>query len=242
MELERHLDWDGCWNARDLGGLPIAGGRRIRRGALVRSESLNRLTRDGWSALRAHGVRTLIDLRNPEQAEEEPQFPPSDVSTVQVPLEQGLVDDEEFARWGADGWLGTPLYYQQFIERWPDRCARAVEAVSRAVPGGVLVHCGMGRDRTGLIVMLVLSLLGASPEVIEADHGLTAERLATPIARKHGREDDNPAVARVLAREKRSRSSTILDTLRAVDVEERLRVGGLRDGDLLRLRARMADS
>ena len=44
---DRTLDWDGCFNARDLGGPPVAGGRVTRPGALVRADSLAGLTAAG---------------------------------------------------------------------------------------------------------------------------------------------------------------------------------------------------
>ena len=64
---DRHLEWPSCGNVRDLGGLRTADGGRIRPGALVRADDLERLTTDGWAALEAHGVRTVIDLRNPDE-------------------------------------------------------------------------------------------------------------------------------------------------------------------------------
>ena len=41
--VSRHLEWTGCFNARDLGGLRTADGRLTRRGSVVRSDSLDRL-------------------------------------------------------------------------------------------------------------------------------------------------------------------------------------------------------
>ncbi|WP_425465282.1 tyrosine-protein phosphatase [Nonomuraea diastatica] len=34
----RALAWPGCQNVRDLGGLPVSGGGRIRRGAFIRAD------------------------------------------------------------------------------------------------------------------------------------------------------------------------------------------------------------
>src|SRR4051794_41804862 len=67
MIEDRHLPWDGCANVRDLGGLPAAGGRTVRRGAIVRADALDRLSPEGWAALEAHGVRAVIDLRNDDE-------------------------------------------------------------------------------------------------------------------------------------------------------------------------------
>ena len=70
--LDRQLDWDGCFNVRDMGGLPTISGARTRPGAAVRADSLNKLTDHGWAALLDHGVRTVIDLRNDFERAAEP--------------------------------------------------------------------------------------------------------------------------------------------------------------------------
>ncbi|HEX7299288.1 MAG TPA: tyrosine-protein phosphatase, partial [Solirubrobacteraceae bacterium] len=71
MTRDRRLQWDGCANVRDLGGLRVSGGGETRWGALVRADAVDRLTADGWSALEAHGVRTVIDLRNDDELGED---------------------------------------------------------------------------------------------------------------------------------------------------------------------------
>jgi protein-tyrosine phosphatase len=114
---DRHLDWVGCWNARDLGGIPTEDGRRVRWGAVVRSDSLHRVTDAGWSALQAHGIRTIVDLRDADQRANEPESPPPEIVTVYVPLEEGLDQDPEFSTWASTGWLATPLYYASFLNR-----------------------------------------------------------------------------------------------------------------------------
>jgi hypothetical protein len=55
-----HLDWDGCFNVRDLGGLPTVDGRVTRTGAVVRADALDGLSAAGWTALLDHGVRTVV--------------------------------------------------------------------------------------------------------------------------------------------------------------------------------------
>jgi protein-tyrosine phosphatase len=67
MSETRHVGWDGFFNARDLGGLPVRGGGRTRRGSLIRSADLRFVTRNGWQQARAAGVRTVVDLRNDEE-------------------------------------------------------------------------------------------------------------------------------------------------------------------------------
>ena len=63
----------------------------------------------------------------------------------------------------------------------PDLFAAAVGAIADAPPGAVLVHCAAGKDRTGLVVGLALSAVGAEPEVVAGDYALTESRLAALI-------------------------------------------------------------
>lgn len=241
MNVGRHLDWDGCWNARDLGGIRAADGREIARNAVVRSDHLHLLTPGGWSAVESHGIRTVVDLRSTWEVQADPQRPPTGITTVHVPLEDGLAEDPEFADWMSSGLLATPLYYLPFLRRWPDRCATAVAAVGGAGPGGVVVHCRKGCDRTGMVVMFILAICGVSPEDIVADYELTVQRLQTPLARKLGREDDTIAIQEVLRRNGYpSLRSALLDTLTKVDILTRLRDGGLSDADVVTIHRRMS--
>lgn len=240
--MNRHLSWEGCWNARDLGGLRLEDGGQTRWGAVVRSESLQRVTPEGWSQIHAYGIRTIVDLRNLEQSRSEPQAPPADITTVQVPLEQDLHDHRDFARWASGGLLSTPLYFRHFLSHWPERVAGAVAAVAQARPGGVLVHCGKGCDRTGLVVMVLLELAGVAVDDIVADYELTAERLRSSLAQRLGCEDDNQIVDAVLAREGTSTRAVLLETLASLDVAGVMKDSGLSEGDLSSIRSRIVAS
>ena len=179
----RHLDWDGCLNARDLGGLPAAGGHETRRAAIVRADAPDCLTADGWSAVQAHGIRTIVDLRNDDERTPDLALRPDGLTTLRLPLD-GSEDREFWDRWSSGAQFGTPLYYRAFLDRFPERTARIVAAIAQAPPGGVLVHCVVGRDRTGLVTMLLLALVGVAPDDIAADYALSGERL--PAASSNG--------------------------------------------------------
>jgi protein-tyrosine phosphatase len=167
--MSRHLHWDGCTNVRDLGGLG-----RIRPGALVRADALQHLTAGGWAALDAHGIRTVIDLRNPDEIGEDDAPRPDHLTTVRIPLD-GMEDTEFWSRWTSRPEFGTPHYYGPWLERFPDRASRALAAIARAEPGGVVYHCGVGRDRTGLITMLLLAALEVPADAAAEDYALSPE-------------------------------------------------------------------
>jgi protein tyrosine/serine phosphatase len=235
--MERHLEWEGCFNVRDLGGLPTRDGRLTHGGALVRSDEPSTLTTAGWAALEAHGVRTVLDLRNDDEVGADLAERPPTVQTVRIPLD----DVEDVAFWErtwADELDGTPLYFRPFLEQKPERCAAAVAAIAQAEPGGVLVHCVGGRDRTGLVTLLALALAGAEPNAVAADYGLSNERLP-PFWERRGWADQRPELARILERKQTTARELVVELLESVDVERVLVDAGLREDDVTALRARL---
>jgi protein-tyrosine phosphatase len=238
MRAERHLDWGGCYNARDLGGIPTADGRETRWGAVVRSDCPRDLTEPGWAALRAHGIRTLVDLRDDDERGDGDAPGAAGLTTVHVPLDD--VADTEFWTWCRDEDLdGTPMYYLPFLERdgKRERCVAAVAAVANAEPGGVVVHCGIGRDRTGLVSLLLLALVGVAADDIAADYELSEPRLA-PLRALLGVPESKTA-DHVLASKGTTARSVIRDLLAEVDVEAYLRAGGLGENELAAVRSRL---
>ena len=152
----------GCFNVRDLGGLRTADGRVVRRGALVRADALERLTAAGWRALEAHGVRTVVDLRNADEIGADAAPRPAGLTTVRLALDR--IEDREFwDRWSDGPVFGTPLYYRPHLDRFAHASAAVVAAIAHAAPGGVAYHCAGGRDRTGMITILLLALAGVDP-------------------------------------------------------------------------------
>ncbi len=226
MTKDRRLTWDGCTNVRDLGGLRTIDGRVTRWGAVVRSDHPARLTAAGWSALYEHGIRTIITLATDGNPEEMPDAAPrpSDLVTIRCAVED-LGDTEFVQQWVATDLWCTPLYYRDALKRWPERHAAVIETVARAQPGGVLIHCRRGNDRTGIVTLLLLALVGAAPEEILADYELSPDS-----------ERD-----RLLAREHTTARETILTTLAQLDVERYVRAGGLSQADLTAVRTRLLE-
>ena len=228
MTENRRLTWDGCVNVRDLGGLRTRDGRVTRWGAVVRSDHPARLTAAGWSALYAHGIRTIISLRTHGIMEDVPDAAPrpSDLTTVCVAIEDVTDTNTEFVQqWGMNDLWCTPLYYRDALKCWPERHAAAVSAIARAQPGGVLIHCKRGVDRTGIMTILLLASVGVTPDDIVADYELSLD----------------PEREVLLAREHTSTRDVIYATLDWLDIDAYLREGGLSQDDLAAVRARLLE-
>ena len=224
--MNRILTWEGCNNIRDLGGMNVFSGYQTRWGAVVRSDHPAKLTAKGWSALHEHGIRTVISLRTHGLVEDIPDTAPrpADIETLMVEIED--VTDMEFARkWASSDLWCTPLYYRDALSRWPHRHAAAIQAIAQAKPGGVLFHCKRGHDRTGIIALLLLALVGVSPEDILADYELSID----------------PEREELLAGQHTTTRATILSTLASLDVESYLCEGGLTQTDLNAIRSRFLE-
>lgn len=240
MAVERDLRWEGCFNVRDLGGLATRHGGKTRRGSIVRADDLARLTDNGWAALVEHGIRTVIDLRNDDEVGADAAARPENVDTVRIALDD--VEDRRFWEYVRTNDLdGSPLYFPPFLERKSHRCVAAVKAIAHARPGGVVFHCGRGRDRTGLIAVLVLDLAGVFPHDIVADYELSTERVRLLDAAL-GESDQGREIAEILGRKKTSAEAQILDLLASGEIAEQLRAGGLGPEDVEALSARFVQA
>jgi len=170
----RTLAAEGLVNARDLGGLPTSDGGTTPAGRFFRSESVDRVTTDGWAALRDAGIRTVVDLRAPSEREKDTGVRPDWLTTVVIDHDD--LDDQDFwADFWDNGLVGTPLYYGPHLDRKPDRTVEVLRAMVRAEPGGVLFHCAGGRDRTGIVSLALLSIAGVAADAIVDDYLVTVE-------------------------------------------------------------------
>ena len=241
---------------RDLGGLPVAGGGSIRPGALIRSDSLDRLDPDGLLAFAEHAtsheVSLILDLRSPAEAGrphpfvDDPRYrlvPMIDPRLRGVgPEGRGAGETQRGRDRSTERTLG--MIYSSSLDRNARCIVDGVIAIADAPPGGVVVHCAVGKDRTGMIVALILSALGVPDEDIAQDYELSAECL---------RQEFDEVIASLDAWERArivermsSRRETILEMLAHArahygSAEGYLLAHGLGSDRLRRLRDRMVD-
>jgi protein tyrosine/serine phosphatase len=238
----RALAWDACLNVRDLGGLTTASGRRVRRGALIRSDQLCRLSDRGRADFLAHGIRTVIDLRTPAEVEKDPDplWHEHGVDYVLVPQQDGQL-------WQDPDWIARTRSERDAmaIDRRAEHIAEMARAVANALPGGVLIHCLAGKDRTGIAVALLLGLVGVDEAQIAADYALSEAALAGERAAALAAAADDEARVRI-ERGYESSAETMLATLahlrtRHAGAEAYLLRAGLSGADIERIRERLLD-
>ena len=168
----RHLPLEGTRNVRDVGGYPAAGGRWTRWRTLLRSDELTSIPRDAQAELVALGVRQVIDLRWPDEADRAPNvFRRSGrVRYTNIPL---LADDPT-PHAGLAG-----MYRHVFDARGP-QLAEIARILLRDDGLPAIIGCAAGKDRTGVAIALLLDLVGVPAEVIVEDYALTAGYFARP--------------------------------------------------------------
>jgi protein-tyrosine phosphatase len=181
--MERNLSWDACYNVRDLGGLPTPDGGETLWRSIIRADDLGRLTDAGKKKMLAYGVRTVIDLRSPQETTEKPSVSVdsggSALTYLNIPLDRRrphVMPLVQQAKTRAE-------VYCLILDHYPDAVVEILRAIASAEPGGVVVQCQSGKDRTGMIVALLLSLVRVPREAIVADYEESQERLR-PIFEK----------------------------------------------------------
>ena len=240
-EWTRRLAWEGCLNARDLGGYPTAGGGETRWGAVVRSDSLAALTEAGRAALADYGVRAIVDLRLPAELADYPNpfAEPGDhgIAYANVSfIDPAAAPPDEVSSLAED--------YLRMLDRFRGQVAEAMAAIADAPDGAVLIHCAAGKDRTGLISALLLGLVGVPSETIAADYALTAEYLRPRdeewLEHGPGERAEREAIAARFA----PTAEVMLEVLRGLTeryggVEQYLTEAGIGPAQLARLRDRL---
>ncbi len=167
----------GATNFRSLGGLPAAGGRRIRPHALMRADRLIGLYERDWSALARAGLATICDLRSDAERAEHPNRLPQGLAVHELncrvnndlradPTLGRLMLDDPSAR-------GAERVMIEIYRRFPGYMGGTLTAVvERLLAGGapMLVHCSAGKDRTGFVVAMLLHALEVPEPLIREDY------------------------------------------------------------------------
>jgi len=228
---------DGLTGFRDVGGMSAAGGV-IREGRLFRSGHLAGLDEEGADALRTR-IRRILDLRADDEAAEDVTALEG-VAITRLPLYLGSTRSfflEDYS-------LGE--IYAHLLSGSSAQLVAAARMIAAGEP--TLVHCTAGKDRTGVVIALVLSAVGADRDAVVSDYALTSQL----IPAEHRRATSERLAAKypksqhawMLATE--SPAEVMRATLAALDAEwgsaaEYLLAHGFTIEELAALRAALVD-
>ncbi|WP_219462485.1 tyrosine-protein phosphatase [Nonomuraea rhizosphaerae] len=184
----RHIEFLNIHNFRDVGGYATRDGKVVRWQRLYRADSLGWLAGEDLATFQALKVRTVIDLRHPFEVERAGRVPETaGLDYHNLPIEGRRWDVTAY-----DDRLGVSRYladrYLEVTEDGVENLRTAVQTISRTDSAPVVIHCAAGKDRTGLLTAIVLSLVGVADQDIIDDYaltGLATERFIASWQRRH---------------------------------------------------------
>lgn len=177
----RWVPLDGAFNFRDLGGYRTRDGGALRWGSVFRSDALQHLSAGDLRSVEALGVDRIIDLRSPEEIAavgrgELALHPVEYVTASIIPSAGGEAV-------GAPEGDDIAERYLWYLDVGRDAFVEAFEVLAEPGRGAVVFHCAAGKDRTGVLAALLLSLLDVSEDDIVADYALTNRALPSILGR-----------------------------------------------------------
>jgi hypothetical protein len=245
-EPQRWLELEGLDNVRDVGGLPLDGGGTTRFGELLRSANLQHVTPDDVAHLvEVFGLRTVIDLRTAREIDRHGPTAVAAAGVETVALSFIPEDGSALPETGDDTDPLLRSYLGYLVDR-TENVVTAVRLLGAPDAGPTLVHCAAGKDRTGVLVALVLDAVGVEREAVIADYALSARQVEAMFRR--WTTADGVEMPADLAPHL-PRPEVIATVLRRLDEEHGrdgrdgaagwLRANGLDDASLERLRERL---
>lgn len=170
-------------NTREFGGYPTIDGRVIKHNMLIRSGQLSKAADEDIKILtEKYNLKTVIDLRIDAEIKEKPDNLTPDINYVRVPLLDktylGITRDE----YSLKSWFNLfedktrrpeDIFFDMYeMLVFGERSRKLIPEVFSIFSGNneaVLWHCSAGKDRVGIVSMLILLALGVKEEVIVED-------------------------------------------------------------------------
>lgn len=171
----RRLLTERVHNMRELGGYATTGGSLTQWRRFIRSDAPLSMTADDAAYLRDYGVRTVIDLRTPDEAAWQPcilqNAPGFEYANI------SFTDD--FTYLGAADYC--PRDHLVPVIKGSHRAGEVLSNMARS-DGAVLFFCYAGKDRTGMIAALLLLTAGVPVEDVTADYQVTYTYIRSKLA------------------------------------------------------------
>lgn len=235
----RLLSFPALLNARDLGGYPTIDGGQTRWRSLLRSDDLAQLTPNGVRALADYGVRTVLDLRWAEEIELNPS--PIAAHAAQI----RYVHVSLLAR-TPDEWRGLSnscekeMWKCAVLERVRPQMKDVLKVIAAAGQEPLLFHCVAGKDRTGIIAALMLTLADVRPEDIASDYAESTQMLSDAYLERYRDADPQDILESVRCPEE-GVHNMLAYLAEQGGIRGYLRAIGLNEMEIARLRARLRD-
>jgi protein-tyrosine phosphatase len=174
-KIMENIRLEGINNIRDLGTTVVNEGR-IKKHKILRSPCLDELTqRDVNTLVNKYNLTTIIDLRTDWEAQYNPDVDIFGINYIHIPIfnksAPGITheNDNGETEYSVD-------FAQMYAQMLQGDCLENVSEIIRTIINlkredyAVLIHCSEGKDRTGLIIAILLLILGADKETVIDDY------------------------------------------------------------------------
>jgi protein-tyrosine phosphatase len=236
---ERLLTFPALLNARDLGGYPTVDGGQTRWRSLLRSDDLAQLTPLGVQALAEFGVQTVLDLRWAEEIALNPS--PIGAQAPQIRYIHSSLLASTPAQWRElSRSCEKELWKCVVLDKVRPQLATVLKVIASAPAGPLLFHCVAGKDRTGIIAALLLTLAEVKPAAIAADYAESTQMLGDAYLKRYKDADPQDVLENVRCPEE-GVHNMLAYLERAGGIRDYLGKIGLNELEIARLRARLRD-
>ena len=175
IDRERRIAFAGITNFRDLGGYPTADGGFTRWGLVYRADALHKLTDEDLRSFEELGVRAIYDLRGDIERSEFPNR----LASVHAPIVGRPLGTPPLGAQSsittADGEAILRDMYVGILEHSAGRIGAILRGLAAPDSVPAVFHCHGGKDRTGVVAVVLLLALGVDPDVVLDDYVLTSE-------------------------------------------------------------------
>jgi protein tyrosine/serine phosphatase len=170
---ERGVAFTNVFNFRDLGGYRTADGHHVRWHRLFRSDDLTNLDGADTQRFARLGIRTVVDLRHPEEIDVIGRIPPlPGFAYHHAHLVHPAWPERTFAD-TAERAEFVRERYREILDEAATGVGQTLRLIADAEAAPLVFHCRAGKDRTGVISAVTLSLLGVPDEDIADDYQLS---------------------------------------------------------------------
>ena len=193
LYLSHYIKLKSIKNIRDIGGFITEDGKQIKKGKIFRSGALNNMSKQDADHLKQLGIDTIIDLRTENEINKNPDINIDGFKYINCPINaveiskhqnrleeymNGSVSDEETAYYAAEYLRDIDMeQITKDIWREPDsllQIKKVIEILLDENTKGVLFHCTSGKDRTGVVSVVIERALGLSRESLVLDYYASA--------------------------------------------------------------------
>ncbi len=166
----------GAGNFRDVGKIYLDSSHFIRAGFLYRSDSPSKYTDDDWKMLKDLGITLIIDLRSDKESDKDPYTPVEGIRYIRNPVYnndpiKSVMNHILFNRSRLGDMMANA--YLKMVNDRAKSFGKSIQFIADNLDHGTIVHCTAGKDRTGILVAMILDLMGVGKKDILYDYSLS---------------------------------------------------------------------